>query len=205
MHDLGKHFACSLASYAHCYFNDDDWLNIYLDSQYTKYIECCDARSADGDTLRGRIVSNTMPIIHLEHRRWKFENPGTRTRLATNMHVLTPAEMTMATSEIDMHTSFTWLGTGSFFPRSLSSRFLQQQSALPDEYMLTRAQSMTSDMFFSLWTNEYVEQVSGIGSHDFVRSHAEVWRFVLSPLRCRMTWSRSTLKEVRLVGREALV
>lgn len=76
MHDLGKHLACSLATQSHCYFNDDDWLNIYLDSLYTKYLECCDGRSADGESAGGRIASNTMPIIHLEHRRWRFENQG---------------------------------------------------------------------------------------------------------------------------------
>lgn len=72
VHDAGKHFACSMASNEHCYFNDDDWLNIYMDSLYTKYLECCSGSGGHG----GRIVSNTMPIIHLEHRRWRFENPG---------------------------------------------------------------------------------------------------------------------------------
>ncbi|ORY89310.1 hypothetical protein BCR35DRAFT_300439 [Leucosporidium creatinivorum] len=113
VHDAGKHFGCSMASNEHCYFNDDDWLNIYMDSLYTKYLECCSGSGGHG----GRIVSNTMPIIHLEHRRWRFENP-----------------------DLDLHTGFTWLGTGSFSPRSFSTRFLQQQSAAP--VGLTRDQSM---------------------------------------------------------------
>lgn len=28
IHDAGKHLACSMATYEHCYFNDDDWLNM---------------------------------------------------------------------------------------------------------------------------------------------------------------------------------
>ncbi|KAK4054526.1 hypothetical protein OIV83_001020 [Microbotryomycetes sp. JL201] len=128
VHDAGKHFACSLASYPHCYFNDDDWLNVHMDAQYSHYLECCAGKD------KGRIVSNTMPIIHLEHRRWRFENQA-----------------------VDMHTGFTWLGTGSFAPRQFSIRFLQQQGAAP--VLLTRQQSMLSDMYFSLWTNTYPEQM----------------------------------------------
>lgn len=66
VHDAGKHFACALATYSTCYFNDDDWLNIYMDSGYTNY------RRLNQQV----IVSNTLPIIHLEHRRWRFENSG---------------------------------------------------------------------------------------------------------------------------------
>ncbi|GAA5892102.1 hypothetical protein JCM5296_004060 [Sporobolomyces johnsonii] len=132
VHDAGKHLACSLAKHPHCYFNDDDWLNIYMDALYTKYLESGSGGSS-GALASARIVSNTMPIIHLEHRRWRFENP-----------------------DIDLHTGFTWLGTGSFFPRALSTRFLQQQSASP--IPLRRDQSLVADMFFSLWTNSYPEQ-----------------------------------------------
>ncbi|KAK4056725.1 hypothetical protein OIO90_002277 [Microbotryomycetes sp. JL221] len=140
IHDAGKHFACSLASYSHCYFNDDDWLNVHLDAQYTHYLECCaltrsSTTSSSSDALgSGTIVSNTMPIIHLEHRRWRFEN-----------------------NDLNLHTGFTWLGTGAFAPRQLSTRFLQQQSAAP--VLLTRDQSMLSDMYFSLWTNSYPQQM----------------------------------------------
>ncbi|GAA6028204.1 hypothetical protein JCM8097_006914 [Rhodosporidiobolus ruineniae] len=136
VHDAGKHLVCSMASYDHCYFNDDDWLNVYMDATYTKYLECCAARGTSGALAggTGRIASNTMPIIHLEHRRWRFDNP-----------------------DIDLHTGFTWLGTGSFAPRHLSSCFMQQQSASP--VPLSRDQALVADMFFSLWTNTYPEQM----------------------------------------------
>ncbi|GAA6001447.1 hypothetical protein JCM10207_006671 [Rhodosporidiobolus poonsookiae] len=136
VHDAGKHLACSMASYEHCYFNDDDWLNIYMDATYTKYLECCAPKGSSNALVSGggRIASNTMPIIHLEHRRWRFDNP-----------------------DIDLHTGFTWLGTGSYAPRYLSSRFMQQQSATP--LALSRDQSLVADMFFSLWTNSYPEQM----------------------------------------------
>ena len=32
IHDAGKHLACSMATYEHCYFNDDDWLNMSVSS-----------------------------------------------------------------------------------------------------------------------------------------------------------------------------
>lgn len=135
IHDAGKHLACSMATYEHCYFNDDDWLNIYMDTTYAKYVECCAGRGSGNSALAGgRISSNTMPIIHLEHRRWRFEHP-----------------------DLDLHTGFTWLGTGSFAPRHLSRRFTQQQAAAP--VLLSRDQSLVADMFFSLWTNSYPEQM----------------------------------------------
>ncbi|BGP08273.1 hypothetical protein JCM10049v2_004120 [Rhodotorula toruloides] len=134
VHDAGKHLACSMATYSHCYFNDDDWLNVYMDTTYSKYLECCAGQGVTGGSEGGRISSNTLPIIHLEHRRWRFANP-----------------------DIDLHTGFTWLGTGSFAPRSLSTRFLTQQSVSP--VPLSRGQSLTADMFFSLWANTYPEQM----------------------------------------------
>ncbi|SCZ88605.1 BZ3500_MvSof-1268-A1-R1_Chr2-1g04519 [Microbotryum saponariae] len=132
VHDAGKHFACSMATTEHCYFNDDDWLNIYLDSLYTKYIDTRSgiisgsASASTSSVAVPRIVSNTMPVIHLEHH-------------------------------INLHTGFTWIGCGSFAPKALSVQFLNQQSAAP--VMLTRDQTLVSDMFFSLWTNTYPEQM----------------------------------------------
>ncbi|KDE08916.1 hypothetical protein MVLG_01010 [Microbotryum lychnidis-dioicae p1A1 Lamole] len=140
VHDAGKHFACSIATSEHCYFNDDDWLNIYLDSLYTKYIDTRSgiisgsASASTSSVAVPRIVSNTMPVIHLEHRRWRFANP-----------------------DVNLHTGFTWIGCGSFAPKALSVRFLNQQTAAP--VMLTRDQTLVSDMFFSLWTNTYPEQM----------------------------------------------
>lgn len=154
VHDAGKHFACSLASYQHCYFNDDDWLNVYMDALYTKYLECCAGGGGAGrGGSGGRIASNTMPIIHLEHRRWRFENSGT-----SFPRSLLPWRILMICADIDLHAGFTWLGTGAFAPRHLSVRFLNQQSTAP--VLLTRDQVLVSDMFFSLWANSYAEQVS---------------------------------------------
>lgn len=149
IHDAGKHFACTLASYAHCYFNDDDWLNVYMDALYTKYIDLWTASSGgERGRIEGGIVSNTLPIIHLEHRRWRFANPGQST--------VVPDPLTRA--DVALHTGFTWLGTGSFAPREFSIRFQSQQSAAP--VLLRQEQILVSDMFFSLWTNSYPEQMS---------------------------------------------
>lgn len=56
-----------------------------------------------------------------------------------------------------MHTGFTWLSTGSFAPRHLSRRFMQQQAAAPVQ--LSREQSLVADTFFALWTNTFPEQM----------------------------------------------
>ncbi|RUS18215.1 hypothetical protein BC937DRAFT_89031 [Endogone sp. FLAS-F59071] len=65
LHDLSKYTTCAMARYDYCYFQDDDWLNLYLDSMYTNFLR-----------YPNLIHSNTMPIIHLEHRRWQFTNQG---------------------------------------------------------------------------------------------------------------------------------
>lgn len=65
LHDLAKYTTCAMARYDYCYFQDDDWLNLYLDSMYTNFLR-----------YPSLIHSTTMPIIHLEHRRWQFTNQG---------------------------------------------------------------------------------------------------------------------------------
>lgn len=70
LHDTAKYTTCSMAQYDYCYFQDDDWLNLYLDSMYTNFLRYPDL-----------IHSNTMPIIHLEHKRWQFTNKGKSTYL----------------------------------------------------------------------------------------------------------------------------
>ncbi|CAB4417263.1 unnamed protein product [Rhizophagus irregularis] len=63
LHDLSKYTTCSMAKYDYCYFQDDDWLNLYMDSLYTNFLE-----------NPNLIHSNSMPVIYLESRRWMFAN-----------------------------------------------------------------------------------------------------------------------------------
>lgn len=65
LHDFAKYMSCSLAKYQHCYFQDDDWLNTHMDALYTNFL-----------TSPNLIHTNTLPLIHMEHRRWTFTNPG---------------------------------------------------------------------------------------------------------------------------------
>ncbi|KAL1917545.1 uncharacterized protein VTP21DRAFT_3938 [Calcarisporiella thermophila] len=122
LHDLSKYTTCALSKYDYCYFQDDDWLNLYMDSLYSNFLK--------HPTL---IHSNTMPIIHLEHRRWMFTD-----------------------TDINLHTGFTWLGCGSFLQRDKVHRFLAQlgQENLPRERL------RLADMYFSIWTNQYPYQLS---------------------------------------------
>lgn len=66
LHDFAKYMSCSLAKYQHCYFQDDDWLNTHMDALYTNFL-----------TSPSLIHTNTLPLIHMEHRRWTFTNAGT--------------------------------------------------------------------------------------------------------------------------------
>ncbi|CAG8507509.1 3144_t:CDS:2 [Paraglomus occultum] len=122
LHDLSKYTTCAMATYDYCYFQDDDWLNLYMDSIYSNFL-----RSPN------LIHSNTMPIIHLEHRRWTFTNADKK-----------------------LHTGFTWLGCGSFVPRAKVQQFLRQvgSTAMPKDRL------RLLDMYFSLWTNQYPYQLS---------------------------------------------
>ncbi|CAG8553625.1 10453_t:CDS:2 [Diversispora eburnea] len=122
LHDLSKYITCTMAKYDYCYFQDDDWLNLYMDSIYTNFLK-----------YPNLIHSNTMPIIHLEHRRWMF-----------------------ASNDKNLHTGFTWLGCGSFIPRIKVQRFLGQIGSAS----LEKERLRLVDMYFSLWTNQYPYQLS---------------------------------------------
>ncbi|KAG2180100.1 hypothetical protein INT43_003888 [Umbelopsis isabellina] len=122
LHDTAKYTTCSMATYDYCYFQDDDWLNLYMDSMYTNFMRYPDL-----------IHSNTMPIIHLEHKRWQFTN-----------------------TEINMHSGFTWLGCGSFAPRWKIQNFLAQLGSAG----LGKDRLRLADMYFSIWTNQYPWQLS---------------------------------------------
>ena len=78
LHDMGKHFACSMATHTTCYFNDDDWLNPYIDAMYAKYVDQGAGRSR-------RITTNTMPYIAWESRRWRFDEPSTFSGLSMKL------------------------------------------------------------------------------------------------------------------------
>lgn len=122
LHDFSKQITCSLAKYDICYFQDDDWLNRYMDSLYTNFL-----RSPN------LIHTNTMPIIHLEHRRWQFQN-----------------------EDLNIHTGFAWMGCGSFVPKSMATRFLRQLGVLN----LGREELLLADMFFTIFSNQYPYQLS---------------------------------------------
>lgn len=62
---MGKFTACAVASYAKCYFQDDLWLNPYLDSLYTHSFRFPD-----------HLVANTRPVNYVDYMRWRFSNKG---------------------------------------------------------------------------------------------------------------------------------
>ncbi|KAI7902724.1 uncharacterized protein BX663DRAFT_510260 [Cokeromyces recurvatus] len=60
---MGKFRACEIGSYDKCYFQDDLWLNPYLDSLYThsyRYPE--------------HLIVNTRPVNYIDYIKWRFEN-----------------------------------------------------------------------------------------------------------------------------------
>ncbi|KAG0311097.1 hypothetical protein BGZ97_012079 [Linnemannia gamsii] len=121
LHDFAKYMSCSLAKYQHCYFQDDDWLNTHMDALYTNFL-----------TSPSLIHTNTLPLIHMEHRRWTFTN-----------------------AEYKMHAGFAWMGTGSYLPREKAQRLLEQGG----NSNLAKDRLRVIDMYFSIWTNQYPYQL----------------------------------------------
>ncbi|KAG0211238.1 hypothetical protein BGX28_008305 [Mortierella sp. GBA30] len=121
LHDFAKYMSCSLAKYQHCYFQDDDWLNTHMDALYTNFL-----------SSPNLIHTNTLPLIHMEHRRWTFTNEAVR-----------------------MHTGFSWMGTGSYLPREKAQRLLEQGG----NSNLAKDRLRVIDMYFSIWTNQYPYQL----------------------------------------------
>ncbi|KAF9100044.1 hypothetical protein BGX29_006833 [Mortierella sp. GBA35] len=121
LHDFAKYMSCSLAKYQHCYFQDDDWLNTHMDALYTNFL-----------TSPSLIHTNTLPLIHMEHRRWTFTN-----------------------DEYRMHSGFAWMGTGSYLPREKAQRLLEQGG----NSNLAKDRLRVIDMYFSIWTNQYPYQL----------------------------------------------
>ncbi|KAF9421669.1 hypothetical protein BGZ94_008766 [Podila epigama] len=64
IHDFSKYTTCVLAKYDHCYIQDDDWINLSMDSMYTAFID-------SPNTL----LTNTIPSMYAQQRTWMFQNP----------------------------------------------------------------------------------------------------------------------------------
>ncbi|KAI1315567.1 hypothetical protein EDD11_000641 [Mortierella claussenii] len=135
LHDFSKYTTCTLAKYDHCYIQDDDWINLSLDSLYTVFVDQPDS-----------LVTNTIPAMYAQQRTWMFQN-----------------------AQLGLHTGFSWLGAGSFMPKSAVFKFLLQLGGSN----LWKERVQLSDLFFSLWRNQY----------PIVLSHA------LAPLDQSSSWS----------------
>ncbi|KAG0199752.1 hypothetical protein BGX28_007014 [Mortierella sp. GBA30] len=135
LHDFSKYTTCTLAKYDHCYIQDDDWINLALDSMYALFIDQSDS-----------LVTSTIPAMYAQQRSWMFQNP-----------------------QIGLHTGFSWLGAGSFMPKKAVFKFLLQLGGSN----LWKERVQLSDLFFSLWRNQY----------PVVLSHA------LAPLDQSSSWS----------------
>ncbi|KAF9158782.1 hypothetical protein DFQ26_007262 [Actinomortierella ambigua] len=64
LHDYSKYTTCVLAKYDHCYIQDDDWINLSMDSMYALFVENPNI-----------LVTNTMPAMNAQQRSWMFQNP----------------------------------------------------------------------------------------------------------------------------------
>ncbi|KAF8931099.1 hypothetical protein EDD21DRAFT_445532 [Dissophora ornata] len=135
LHDFSKYTTCTLAKYDHCYIQDDDWINLSLDSMYTVFVD-----------HPSSLVTSTIPAMYAQQRTWMFQN-----------------------RQIGLHTGFSWLGAGSFMPKKAVFKFLLQLGGSN----LWKERVQLSDLFFSLWRNQY----------PIVLSHA------LAPLDQSSSWS----------------
>ncbi|KAG0014833.1 hypothetical protein BGZ80_010199 [Entomortierella chlamydospora] len=135
LHDFSKYTTCTLAKYDHCYIQDDDWINLSLDSMYSIFVD-----------QPNSLTTSTIPAMYAQQRSWVFQNP-----------------------QIGLHTGFTWLGAGSFMPKKAVFKFLMQLGGSN----LWKERVQLSDLFFSLWRNQY----------PIVLSHS------LAPLDQSSSWS----------------
>ncbi|KAG0307794.1 hypothetical protein BGZ99_001355 [Dissophora globulifera] len=117
LHDFSKYTTCTLAKYDHCYIQDDDWINLTMDSMYTVFVDHPDS-----------LITSTIPAMYAQQRTWMFQN-----------------------SQIGLHTGFSWLGAGSFMPKKAVFKFLMQLGGSN----LWKERVQLSDLFFSLWRNQY--------------------------------------------------
>jgi hypothetical protein len=60
---MGKFTACAVASYDKCYFQDDLWLNPYLDSLYTH-----------SQRYPDHFIVNSRPVNYIDYKKWRFMN-----------------------------------------------------------------------------------------------------------------------------------
>ncbi|KAL9559510.1 hypothetical protein PS6_000722 [Mucor atramentarius] len=63
IYSMGKFTACAVATYGKCYFQDDLWLNPYLDSLYTHSFRYPD-----------HLIANTRPVNYVDYMKWRFTN-----------------------------------------------------------------------------------------------------------------------------------
>ncbi|KAF9921136.1 hypothetical protein FBU30_008872, partial [Linnemannia zychae] len=64
LHDFSKYTTCTLAKYDHCYIQDDDWINLSLDSMYAVMVD-----------QPNSLITSTIPAMHAQQRSWTFYNP----------------------------------------------------------------------------------------------------------------------------------
>lgn len=62
---MGKFTACAVATFEKCYFQDDLWLNTYLDSLYTHSYRYPD-----------HLIANTRTSNYIDYMTWRFKNKG---------------------------------------------------------------------------------------------------------------------------------
>ncbi|KAG0196237.1 hypothetical protein BGX28_010387 [Mortierella sp. GBA30] len=115
----------------------------YMSCSLAKYEHCyfqdddwlnthMDALYTNFLTSPNLIHTNTLPLIQMEHRRWTFTN-----------------------EDYNMHAGFSWMGTGSYLPRTKARRLLEQRG----NTTLAKDRFKVMDMYFSIWTNQYPYQL----------------------------------------------
>jgi hypothetical protein len=135
---MGKFTACAVATYEKCYFQDDLWLNPYLDSLYThsyRYPE--------------HLVVNTRTSNYIDYMTWRFKNRG-----KISLQVLACAHR--IPTDISIHTGYADLRYGAFVSRQKVQTFLSQLSAQG----LDVTKLKLAEIYFSIWLNQYPYLVS---------------------------------------------
>lgn len=138
---MGKFTACAVATYGKCYFQDDLWLNPYLDSLYTHSFRYPD-----------HLIANTRPVNYVDYMKWRFTNKGVCVCVFCRSLILTRHLQI----DISLHTGYTDLRYGAFVSQHKVQKFLSQLSTQG----LSTSKLRLAEFYFSIWLNQYPYIVS---------------------------------------------
>ena len=128
----------SLTLHIYCYMQDDDWDNKYLRSLYSNFL-----RSPH------LLHTTTNAFVHFLSWSWTFFEPGMWISFYFSFSPFSPFPPSNKLLDVNLHTGFSWLGTGAIATKENVQRFIYSQTSL-----IAREHLILADMYFATWFNQ---------------------------------------------------